>query len=177
MPNITMLDIDQLKESKLRPLVNKCLRHKAPDPTAAERVRVLMTGVPMAHGSERVLDLIEGNGGLVVAMENCTGLKPILEDVEFCRRGAPGRFRPHSLLSTHRAVNSHPSLHAPDRRRRDATQLGVGRDQRGGHQTLGQIAADAPEHPSGTDGMRGALFRAPSPPSPAPSCPWGPSAA
>jgi len=44
-------------------------------------VRVLMTGVPMAHGSERVLEIIEDSGGLVVAMENCSGLKPILEDV------------------------------------------------------------------------------------------------
>jgi benzoyl-CoA reductase/2-hydroxyglutaryl-CoA dehydratase subunit BcrC/BadD/HgdB len=46
------------------------------------RVRVLMTGVPMAHGAERVLDIIESSGGLVVCMENCTGLKPILEDVD-----------------------------------------------------------------------------------------------
>ncbi len=48
----------------------------------AERVRVLMTGVPMVHGTERVLDIIETGGGLVVAMENCTGLKPLLEDVD-----------------------------------------------------------------------------------------------
>jgi benzoyl-CoA reductase/2-hydroxyglutaryl-CoA dehydratase subunit BcrC/BadD/HgdB len=46
------------------------------------RVRVLMTGVPMAHGAERVLEIIEKAGGIVVAMENCTGLKPILEDVD-----------------------------------------------------------------------------------------------
>ncbi len=52
-------------------------------PEGRERpVRVLMTGVPMAHGSERVLDIVEGSGGLVVAMENCTGLKPIIEDVD-----------------------------------------------------------------------------------------------
>ena len=46
------------------------------------RVRVLMTGVPMAHGAERVLDIIEDHGGLVVCMENCSGVKPILEDVQ-----------------------------------------------------------------------------------------------
>jgi benzoyl-CoA reductase/2-hydroxyglutaryl-CoA dehydratase subunit BcrC/BadD/HgdB len=46
------------------------------------RVRVLMTGVPMAHGAERVLEIIEHSGGLVVCQENCTGLKPILEDVD-----------------------------------------------------------------------------------------------
>lgn len=52
------------------------------DSAMAARVRVLLTGVPIAHGAERVLDLIEGHGGLVVCMENCTGLKPILEDVD-----------------------------------------------------------------------------------------------
>jgi benzoyl-CoA reductase/2-hydroxyglutaryl-CoA dehydratase subunit BcrC/BadD/HgdB len=41
-----------------------------------------MTGVPTVHGAERVVELIEDAGGLVVAAENCTGLKPILEDVD-----------------------------------------------------------------------------------------------
>jgi benzoyl-CoA reductase/2-hydroxyglutaryl-CoA dehydratase subunit BcrC/BadD/HgdB len=41
-----------------------------------------MTGVPMVEGAERVLEIVEGNGGLVVAMESCVGLKPILEDVD-----------------------------------------------------------------------------------------------
>ncbi len=50
--------------------------------STAGRVRVLLTGVPIVHGAERVLDIIEDHGGLVVAMENCTGLKPILEDVD-----------------------------------------------------------------------------------------------
>jgi benzoyl-CoA reductase/2-hydroxyglutaryl-CoA dehydratase subunit BcrC/BadD/HgdB len=45
-------------------------------------VRVLLTGVPIVHGAERVLDIIESSGGLVVCMDNCTGLKPILEDVD-----------------------------------------------------------------------------------------------
>lgn len=49
---------------------------------AAGKVRVLMTGVPMAHGAERVLDIVEGSGGLVVSMESCTGVKPLLEDVD-----------------------------------------------------------------------------------------------
>ena len=34
-------------------------RAKPPDPTQAARVRVLMTGVPMAEGAERVMDIIE----------------------------------------------------------------------------------------------------------------------
>jgi benzoyl-CoA reductase/2-hydroxyglutaryl-CoA dehydratase subunit BcrC/BadD/HgdB len=45
-------------------------------------VRVLMTGVPMVQGAERVLDIVENCGGLVVAMENCTGLKPLLDEVD-----------------------------------------------------------------------------------------------
>jgi benzoyl-CoA reductase/2-hydroxyglutaryl-CoA dehydratase subunit BcrC/BadD/HgdB len=51
------------------------------DPAMADRVRVLMTGVPMAHGAERVIDIVEENGGLVVAMESCTGWKPIATDI------------------------------------------------------------------------------------------------
>ena len=45
-------------------------------------VRVLLTGVPIVHGAERVLELIEAAGAVVVAMENCTGRKPILDDVD-----------------------------------------------------------------------------------------------
>lgn len=45
-------------------------------------VRVLLTGVPIPHGAERVLDILEDSGGLVVCQENCTGLKPLLEDVD-----------------------------------------------------------------------------------------------
>jgi len=46
------------------------------------KVRVLLTGVPLVHGAERVMDIIEEHGGLVVCQENCTGLKPILDDVD-----------------------------------------------------------------------------------------------
>ncbi len=46
------------------------------------RVRVLLTGVPIVHGAERVVALFEDRGGLVVGMENCTGLRPILDDVD-----------------------------------------------------------------------------------------------
>jgi len=45
-------------------------------------VRVLLTGVPIVHGAERVLELIEDAGAVIVGMENCTGLKPILDDVD-----------------------------------------------------------------------------------------------
>lgn len=51
------------------------------DPPAESRVRVLLTGVPLPHGAEKVMNIIESNGGLVVCQENCTGLKPLLEDI------------------------------------------------------------------------------------------------
>ncbi len=32
MANITMLDIDELRRTKLKPYIDKCLEHRAPDP-------------------------------------------------------------------------------------------------------------------------------------------------
>ena len=32
MPNITMLDIETLRATKLKPYIDKCLEHRAPDP-------------------------------------------------------------------------------------------------------------------------------------------------
>src|SRR6478672_1959928 len=32
MPHITMLDIEELRKTKLRPYIDKCLEHRAPDP-------------------------------------------------------------------------------------------------------------------------------------------------
>lgn len=47
-----------------------------------KKIRVMLTGVPVVHGAERVVDIIEEHGGLIVCMDNCTGLKPILDDVD-----------------------------------------------------------------------------------------------
>jgi benzoyl-CoA reductase/2-hydroxyglutaryl-CoA dehydratase subunit BcrC/BadD/HgdB len=69
-------DLDQYE------LALQQLTGAAPARAAGSFVRVLMTGVPMAHGAERVMDIIESSGGLVVCMENCTGLKPIMEDID-----------------------------------------------------------------------------------------------
>jgi benzoyl-CoA reductase/2-hydroxyglutaryl-CoA dehydratase subunit BcrC/BadD/HgdB len=56
--------------------------HPNPLPKGEGTVRVMMTGVPLVHGAERVLDIVEQSGGLVVVAENCTGLKPLLEDID-----------------------------------------------------------------------------------------------
>ncbi len=69
------VDLEQYEEAK------KLFKSQKTDSSGNSLVRVLMTGVPMVHGAERVLDIIESHGGLVVCMDNCTGLKPILEDV------------------------------------------------------------------------------------------------
>jgi benzoyl-CoA reductase/2-hydroxyglutaryl-CoA dehydratase subunit BcrC/BadD/HgdB len=45
------------------------------------KARILMTGVPMPHGAEKIMDIVEEAGAAVVAQENCTGLKPLVEDV------------------------------------------------------------------------------------------------
>jgi len=58
------------------------LRAKPQECDGTKPVRVLMTGVPMAHGAERVLEIVENSGATVVCQENCTGVKPILEDVD-----------------------------------------------------------------------------------------------
>lgn len=59
----------------------KTLPGRSLTPPAESRTRVLLTGVPLPHGAERVMNIIEDSGGLVVCQENCTGIKPILEDV------------------------------------------------------------------------------------------------
>lgn len=57
-------------------------RSTADSRTRPNPVRILLTGVPLVHGAERVLELIESCDAVVVCMENCTGLKPILDDVD-----------------------------------------------------------------------------------------------
>jgi len=57
------------------------LRKQNPE-SKQNRIRVLLTGVPLVYGAERVMEIIESSGGLVVCAENCTGIKPIAEDVD-----------------------------------------------------------------------------------------------
>jgi benzoyl-CoA reductase/2-hydroxyglutaryl-CoA dehydratase subunit BcrC/BadD/HgdB len=62
--------------------VLKGLKGRTISPSAESRVRVLLTGVPIPHGAERVMEILEDSGGLVVCQENCTGYKPVQEDVD-----------------------------------------------------------------------------------------------
>ncbi len=76
--------LQQYSQSNGKAVAPRATRH-------APAIRVLLTGVPLVHGAERVLELIEGCGAAVVCMENCTGLKPILEDVDLDSEPDPVR--------------------------------------------------------------------------------------
>lgn len=82
--SISCIDNDLAQYEK----VLEMLSLQSSDRGLASRVRVLMTGVPMVYGAEKVLDIVEAHGGIVVCMENCTGLKPIVNDVS-CAHGEP----------------------------------------------------------------------------------------
>lgn len=41
--------------------------------------RVMLTGCPTGHGSEKVIEIIEECGGVVVVQETCSGVKPLVE--------------------------------------------------------------------------------------------------
>jgi benzoyl-CoA reductase/2-hydroxyglutaryl-CoA dehydratase subunit BcrC/BadD/HgdB len=47
----------------------------------AGRTRVLLTGVPSPHGAEKVMNVIEDHGAIIVAQENCSGLKPVMDNI------------------------------------------------------------------------------------------------
>jgi len=49
---------------------------------SASAPRVLVTGCPVGGDSTKVYKIIEEAGGVVVAMDSCTGMKPFLTDIE-----------------------------------------------------------------------------------------------
>jgi benzoyl-CoA reductase/2-hydroxyglutaryl-CoA dehydratase subunit BcrC/BadD/HgdB len=48
----------------------------------ADRRRIIVTGCPTGKSLEKVFNAIENNGGVIVAFENCGGVKPICELVD-----------------------------------------------------------------------------------------------
>ncbi|MCL1061669.1 2-hydroxyacyl-CoA dehydratase family protein [Shewanella benthica] len=44
--------------------------------------RVLLTGCPTGHGSEKIIEIIEECGGIVVVQEACSGIKGVFENVD-----------------------------------------------------------------------------------------------
>ena len=49
---------------------------------ADKRPRILLTGTPVGKGSHKVLQLIEDSGAVVVAQDNCSGIKGLDKPVE-----------------------------------------------------------------------------------------------
>lgn len=47
-----------------------------------EAPRIVLTGCPIGHGTEKVIEIVEETGGIVVAQENCSGIKPLYEPVD-----------------------------------------------------------------------------------------------
>lgn len=55
----------------------KTLIKEGKSPFSLSAPRILVTGVPVGIGSEKVIRLIEESGGSVVGLENCSGYKPL----------------------------------------------------------------------------------------------------
>lgn len=53
----------------------KAMIDRGESPFTKDTPRILLTGVPIGAGSEKVLDILEESGASVVALENCTGYK------------------------------------------------------------------------------------------------------
>ncbi|NLY72601.1 MAG: 2-hydroxyacyl-CoA dehydratase [Tissierellia bacterium] len=53
------------------------MKAKGISPYSEDNPRILVTGTPMGLGSEKLVRLLEDSGASVVALENCTGYKPI----------------------------------------------------------------------------------------------------
>lgn len=52
---------------------------RSDDPTERRRKRILLTGVPVGIGCEKVVKIVEQSGADVVAFENCSGYKQAFE--------------------------------------------------------------------------------------------------
>lgn len=62
--------------SKIGALIEKIMSEYNPD-SLQRKPRILITGCPVGGDTEKIIEAIENNGGIVVAFENCGGAKPI----------------------------------------------------------------------------------------------------
>lgn len=72
--NKYQLDFQRTPEI-LKEVKNEILQNYNRQSIKEKKPRILITGCPMGGDSEKVIDIIEENGGVVVAFENCTGIK------------------------------------------------------------------------------------------------------
>jgi len=68
---------------------------RAPGAVPPQAPRILLTGCPVGKGSEKVVRLVEELGGVVVVMENCSGIK------SFARLVDEGQEDPYRALADH----------------------------------------------------------------------------
>ncbi len=59
----------------LREVKEKVLENYERNREHEKKPRILITGCPMGGDSSKLIDIIEANGGVIVAFENCTGMK------------------------------------------------------------------------------------------------------
>lgn len=72
--NKYQLDLKKVPEI-LEGVRKKILEEYEKNPKPEKRPRILITGCPMGGDSSKLVDIIEDHGGVVVAFENCTGIK------------------------------------------------------------------------------------------------------
>ena len=58
-------------------LVEKIKKEYAEGKMLEKKPRILITGCPVGGATEKVIDAVENNGGVVVTFENCSGAKSI----------------------------------------------------------------------------------------------------
>lgn len=67
---------------ELNALTDKIEAENAAGKKLDKRPRILITGCPMGGATEKVIEAIENNGGVVVTYENCSGAKAIEREVK-----------------------------------------------------------------------------------------------
>ncbi|MDR1702417.1 MAG: 2-hydroxyacyl-CoA dehydratase family protein [Sporomusaceae bacterium] len=74
----------EVRNKELRETIEKIKKDYASGVTkvAKEAKRILITGCPLAGVTEKVVTVIEESGGVVVAYENCIGVKPVEQLVD-----------------------------------------------------------------------------------------------
>ena len=72
--NKYQLDLEKVPEI-LNEVKIRILEEYHKNPPKEKKPRILITGCPMGGDSSKLVDVIEDHGGVVVAFENCTGIK------------------------------------------------------------------------------------------------------
>jgi benzoyl-CoA reductase/2-hydroxyglutaryl-CoA dehydratase subunit BcrC/BadD/HgdB len=102
----------------MKPILDECLhklevrKEKGYSIGSNDSPRVLITGCPVGGDGLKVYRAVEESGGVIVAIDNCTGFKPFMGKVE------EGTGNPLMAISE-RYMNLHCSCMSPNNRRLD----------------------------------------------------------